>query len=191
MYPPDHAFNGLSMRQVALRTSGSDSADAQFEAARQMLLDGGAAMVYHLMSDADVDRIMRHPAVSIASDAGVITYGEGAPHPRGYGNNARVLGTYVRARHVLGLEDAIRKMTSLPAAHFHIPARGTLRPGFAADIVVFDPAGVADAATYQAPHAYATGIPYVFVNGVAVVKDGAQTDARPGQVIANSLLERR
>jgi N-acyl-D-amino-acid deacylase len=191
MYPPDHALNGLSMRQVAIRKGGGDSPDAQFEAAREMLLDGGASMVYHVMSDDDVDRIMRHPQVSIASDASVITFGEGVPHPRGYGNNARVLGTYVRARHVLALEEAIRKMTSLPATHFKLAGRGTIRAGFAADLVVFDPAGVADTATYDAPHAYATGVSYVFVNGVAVVKGGAQTDARPGQVIANSLLLRR
>jgi N-acyl-D-amino-acid deacylase len=191
MYPPDHSLNGLSMRQVAIRMGLSDSADAQFEAAREMLLDGGAAMVYHVMSDDDVDRIMRHPQVSIASDGGVITFGDGVPHPRGYGNNARVLGTYVRARHVITLEEAIRKMTSLPATHFRLGNRGSIRPGFAADLVVFDPAVVADTATYEAPHAYAAGVSHVFVNGVAVVTGGAQTDARPGQVIANSLLEKK
>lgn len=188
MYPPDRSLNGLSMRQVALRMSGADSADAQLEAAREMLLDGGASMVYHLMSDDDVDRIMRHPQIAIASDAGVIAYGEGVPHPRGYGNNARVLGTYVRTRRVLSLEAAIRKMTSLPATHFRIPARGTIRPGYAADLVIFDPSAIADNATFASPHAYASGVSYVFVNGVAVVNGGAQTDARPGQVIANSLL---
>jgi N-acyl-D-amino-acid deacylase len=191
MYPPDHTLNGLSLRQAALRKGGSDTADAQFEAAREMLLTGGASMVYHVMSEDDVERIMRHPQVSIASDASVITWGDGVPHPRGYGNNARVLGTYVRVRHVLSLEEAIRKMTSLPATHFKLGDRGTIRVGFAADLVVFDPDAVADPATYDAPHAYATGVPYVFVNGVAVVKSGTQTDARPGQVIAGSLLEKR
>jgi len=191
MYPADRSLNGLSMRQVALRRGGGDSADAQFEAAREMLLDGGASMVYHVMSDEDVDRIMRHPQVAIASDASVITYGDGVPHPRGYGNNARVLGSYVRRRHVITLEDAVRKMTSLPAAHFRLPNRGTIKQGYAADLVVFDPATVADTATFESPHGYATGLPYVFVNGIAVVKGGAQTDARPGQVIANSLLERK
>jgi N-acyl-D-amino-acid deacylase len=121
----------------------------------------------------------------------VIQYGDGVPHPRGYGNNARVLGTYVRARHVLSLEEAIRKMTSMPATHFRLPNRGTIRIGYAADLVVFDPAAVADPATFEAPHAYATGLSYVFVNGIAVVSGGAPTDARPGQVIANSLMERR
>jgi N-acyl-D-amino-acid deacylase len=191
MYPPDHTLNGLSLRQVALRKGGSETADAQLEAAREMLLTGGASMVYHVMSEDDVERIMRHPQVSIASDASVITWGDGVPHPRGYGNNVRVLGTYVRVRHLLSLEEAIRKMTSLPATHFKLGDRGTIRAGFAADLVVFDPDAVADPATYDAPHAYATGVPYVFVNGVAVVKSGTQTDARPGQVIAGSLLEKR
>jgi N-acyl-D-amino-acid deacylase len=181
MYPPDHTLNGLSLRQVALRKGGSETADAQLEAAREMLLTGGASMVYHVMSEDDVERIMRHPQVSIASDASVITWGDGVPHPRGYGNNVRVLS----------LEEAIRKMTSLPATHFKLGDRGTIRAGFAADLVVFDPDAVADPATYDAPHAYATGVPYVFVNGVAVVKSGTQTDARPGQVIAGSLLEKR
>ena len=82
-------------------------------------------------------------------------------------------------------------MTSLPAAHFKLANRGIVKTGYAADLVVFDPKTVADAATFEAPHAYATGIPYVLVNGVVVVKNGTQTDARPGQVIANSLLEKR
>jgi N-acyl-D-amino-acid deacylase len=191
MFAPDPSLNGLTMKQVALRRKGSDAADAQFEAAREMLLQGGASMIYHLMSDADVERIMKHPQVAIASDASVITFGEGVPHPRGYGDNARVLGVYVRNRRVLSVEEAIRKMTSLPATHFKLGNRGVIRQNFAADVVVFDPVTVADAATFEAPHAYARGIPYVLVNGILVVRNGVQTEARPGQVIANSLIERK
>ena len=191
LYKPDASLNGLSMLQVAQRRKGSDTADAQFEAAREMLLEGGASMVYHFMSDVDVDRIMRHPDVAIASDSGVLAFGEGVPHPRGYGNNARVLGTYVRARHVIPLEEAIRKMTSLPASHFKFAGRGVLAAGYAADVVVFDRSRVADTATFEAPHGYATGIPFVVVNGVVVVKNGTQTDARPGQVVSNSLLQKK
>jgi N-acyl-D-amino-acid deacylase len=191
LYPPDHSLDGLSLRQVALRRGGSDGVDSQLETAREMLLAGGASMVYHVMSDEDVERIMRHPQVAFASDADVIPWNEGVPHPRGYGNNARVLGTYVRARRLLPLPEAIRKMTSLPATRFRLANRGLIRAGYAADLVVFDPATIQDMATYDAPHAYAKGIAAVLVNGVTVVKDGAQTDARPGQVIANSLLERR
>ena len=191
MHGADPSLNGLSMKQIAARRMGSDSADAQLEAARVMLLAGGASMVYHFMSDADVDRIMRHPQVGFASDAGVLTFGEGVPHPRGYGNNARVLGAYVRGRHVLSIEEAIRKMTSLPAGHFKFANRGIIRDGYAADLVVFDPVRIGDTATFEAPHGYASGIPYVLVNGELVVKNGAQTDARPGQVIANSPIEKK
>jgi N-acyl-D-amino-acid deacylase len=91
---------------------------------------------------------------------------------------------------VLSLEEAVRKMTSLPAQHFHFEKRGLVRVGYAGDLAVFDPARVADTATYEAPHAYPDGIPYVLVNGVVVVKNGAQTTARPGQVLANSILQR-
>jgi N-acyl-D-amino-acid deacylase len=111
------------------------------------------------------------------------------PHPRGYGNNARVLGEYVRVRKVLSLEEAIRKMTSLPAKHFRFSDRGLIKAGYAADLVLFDAARVADAATFEKPHAYATGIPHVLVNGVAVVKNGEHTGATPGALL-RSVSER-
>jgi N-acyl-D-amino-acid deacylase len=176
----DPSLNGLSMKQVAAKLKGSDSADAQLEAARDLMLANGASMVYHFMSDADVERIMRHPFVAIASDSGVLAAGRGVPHPRGYGNNARVLGEYVRKRHIIPLEEAIRKMTSLPAGHFRLDRRGLLKEGYAADLVVFDPATVSDAATFEQPHAFAAGIPYVIVNGGVVVRKGEHTRARPG-----------
>ena len=182
-YRPDPSLNGLSMQQVAETLKGSGTADAQFEAAREMMLNRGASMVYHFMSDDDIERIMKHPQVSFASDASVIEPGQGVPHPRGMGNNARVLGEYVRLRKVIPLEEAIRKMTSLPAGHFRFADRGTIKEGFAADLVILDPAKVGDAATFEKPHAYATGIPHVIVNGVAVVKNGDHTGAKPGVVL--------
>ena len=112
------------------------------------------------------------------------------PHPRGYGNNARVLGEYVRTRKVIKVEEAVRKMTSLPAQHFRFTDRGLIKPGFAADLVVFDAATVKDSATFEQPHAYATGIPYVIVNGVIVVKDGAHTGAKPGVVLRSTAAAR-
>lgn len=182
-YAADPSFNGRSIRDLAAKAKGSDSLDAQLEVAREMLAAGGASMVYHLMSDQDVELVMRHPQVGIASDSSVLTFGDGVPHPRGYGNNARVLGEYVRKRHVISLEEAVRKMTSLPAEHFRFDGRGRIKEGYAADLVVFDPATVGDTATFEKPHAYATGIPYVVVNGIAVVKNGQQTGMRPGQVL--------
>ncbi len=183
-HPADAALNGLTMKQVAAKLKGADSADAQLEAARDMMLAGGASMVYHFMSDADVDRIMKHPFVGIASDSSVLLMGDGVPHPRGYGNNARVLGEYVRVRKVIPLEEAIRKMTSLPADHFSFVGRGRLAVGAAADIVVFDRQTIADAATFETPHAYARGIPHVFVNGIPVVRNGDHTGAKPGIVLS-------
>jgi N-acyl-D-amino-acid deacylase len=182
-YAADPSFNGLSIKQIAARTRGSDSLDAQLEVARAMLAAGGASMVYHLMSDRDVDLIMKHPQVGIASDSSVLTPGDGVPHPRGYGNNVRVLAEYVRRRKVIPLEEAVRKMTSLPAAQFRFDGRGQIKEGFAADLVLFDAATVADTATFDKPHAYPTGVPYVLVNGVPVVQNGAHTGARPGQVL--------
>jgi N-acyl-D-amino-acid deacylase len=177
------ALNGLSMKQVAAKLVGSDSADAQFEAARRMMLADGASMVYHFMSDGDVDRIMKHPHVGFASDSSVLTPGDGVPHPRGYGNNARVLGEYVRQRHVISLEEAVRKMTSLPAGQFRFERRGAIKEGYAADITIFDPAKIGDTATFEKPHGFAVGIPHVLVNGVLVVKDGEHTNTKPGEVL--------
>jgi N-acyl-D-amino-acid deacylase len=180
----DSSLNGLTMKQVAAKRKSVDSLDAQLESAREMMLAGGASMVYHFMSNDDVDRIMKHPFVGIASDSSLLTIGEGAPHPRGYGNSARVLGEYVRNRKVISLEEAVRKMTSLPADHFRFAGRGRLVDGNAADIVIFDRATVGDAATFEQPHAYARGIPYVLVNGVVIVRNGEHTGARPGMVLS-------
>jgi N-acyl-D-amino-acid deacylase len=190
-YRADPSLNGLSIKQIASKLKGSDSADAQLETAREMMLAGGASMVYHFMSDADVDRIMKHPQVGIASDSSVLTMGEGVPHPRGYGNNVRVLGEYVRKRKLLTLEEAVRKMTSLPADQFRFTDRGRLAVGHAADVVVFDPMTVADAATFENPHAYARGIPYVIVNGVQVVRKGEHTGAKAGVTLTLGRSEGR
>ena len=185
-YSPDPSLNGLSMKQVAARLLGSDSPEAQLESARLLMLRGGASMVYHFMADDDVERIMKHPQVGIASDSSVLTPGEGVPHPRGYGNTVRVLAEYVRKRHVIAIEEAIRKMTSLPAEHFKFARRGLIKPGYAADIAVFDPQSVGDTATFEKPHAFAAGVPYVLVNGVVVVRKGEHTGARPGQILTTS-----
>ena len=180
-YRPDPSLQGLSMKEVAVRLVGSGTADAQLEAARRMLRAGGAGMVYHLMSEDDVLRILRHPHVAVASDGAVPVFGEGSPHPRSYGNNARVLGLYVREKKAIPLEEAVRKMTSLPAAHFRLAGRGLVREGYAADFALFDPARVGDQATFETPHAYARGFVYVIVNGVPVIDHGIRTGARPGR----------
>ena len=187
-YRADRSLNGLTIAQAAQQVLGKGDLATQQALMRRMLMAGGASMVYHFMGDDDIARILRHPMVSIASDSGLNTFGEGVPHPRGYGNAVRALGLYVRERHVISLEEAVRKMTSLPAAQFGFADRGRLAPGLAADVVIFNPATVGETSTYAAPHAYPTGIAHVIVNGVAVVTDGVQTDARPGQVLRHKRL---
>lgn len=182
-YAKNPAFNGKSIAAISKEARGKADVDAQIEQILEMYAAGGAGMVYHSMGEPDVQAIMREPFTMIASDSGVRRFGEGAPHPRGYGNNARVLGRYVRDLRLLTLEDAVRKMTSLPAQTFRLRDRGLVREGFAADLVIFDEATIADRATFEQPHQYPSGISYVFVNGQAVLAQGEMTAARAGAAL--------
>jgi N-acyl-D-amino-acid deacylase len=179
-YAPNPSFNGKSIKAIAKEVRGKSDLNSQIAQILEMYEAGGAGMVYHGMSEDDVKEIMREPFTMIASDSGVRRFGEGTPHPRGYGNNARVLGHYVRELRLLTIEDAVRKMTSLPAQTFNLRERGLLREGFAADIVIFDEASVSDRATFEQPHQYPVGISFVIVNGVMVLDNGQMTSARPG-----------
>ncbi len=179
-YAANKEYNGLNIKEITKRAKGKDKLDAQIEQILEMYAAGGAQMVYHKMDEADVQSIMREPFTMIASDSGVRQFGEGVPHPRGYGNNARVLGRYVRELKLLALEDAIRKMTSLPAQTFGLRDRGLIREGFAADFVIFDETRIADRATFENPHQYPVGISNVYVNGAAVFADEKMTGARTG-----------
>jgi dihydroorotase/N-acyl-D-amino-acid deacylase len=149
----------------------------------EIIKGGGATAVYHAINSDDVDRIMQHPMTSIASDGPITVFGVGSPHPRTYGTFARVLGRYVRDRNILSLEEAIRKMTSLPAHILSINKRGLLREGYYADITIFDAETVIDKATFEDPHQYAVGINTVLVNGVIVVENGLHNGNRPGRVL--------
>jgi N-acyl-D-amino-acid deacylase len=182
-YDANPSFNGKSIKAITKEVRGKSDLKSQIEQILEMYAAGGAGMVYHGMSEDDVKEIMREPFTMIASDSGVRRLGEGVPHPRGYGNNARVLGHYVRELHLITLEDAIRKMTSLPAQTFNLRDRGLLREGYAADIVVFDDAKIGERATFGSPHQYAAGISFVIVNGQAVLSNGEMTQARPGMAL--------
>ncbi|MGH9674457.1 MAG: amidohydrolase family protein, partial [Bryobacteraceae bacterium] len=160
-----------------------DNPRAQAETILDILDQGGASMIYHSMSMDDVERVLRYPNTAIASDGGIQEFGEGMPHPRSYGTNARVLAEFVRRRQSITLEDAVRRMTSLPARTFGLRDRGLIRPGFAADLVVFDPARVADKATFTQPHQYSEGFDYVIVNGAVTVDGGRFSAARGGRVL--------
>jgi N-acyl-D-amino-acid deacylase len=138
------------------------------------------------MSEDDVDTIYRYPNAAIASDGGVIEAGVGLPHPRSYGTNARVIADYVRERQVMTLEDAVRRMTSLPARAFSFHDRGIVRPGFIADLVLFDPDEVQDKATFADPHQFSEGFDYVIVNGEVAVAEGKPTDVRAGEFVRHA-----
>lgn len=182
----DPSLNGLTIPEAAERELGARDLGTQLEMMRRMQRAGGASMVYQFMSEDDIERILRHPQVALASDSGLNVMDLGVPHPRGYGNNPRALGVYVRERRVVALEEAVRKMTALPAAVFGLADRGRLTVGAAADVVVFDPATVADRATYETPHRYPAGISHVLVNGVPVVRDEAHTGARSGKTLTRA-----
>lgn len=179
----DVTLNGMNIVEAARKLRGSDSLEDQIEVILEIQRRGGASGVFHGMSEDDLKKFMAHPQTMIASDSGERVFGEGVPHPRGYGNNARVLGRYVRELHVITLEDAVRKMTSLPAEHFQLHGRGVLRAGSWADVAVFDPEKIGDPSTYKDPHHYAVGVPFVLVNGVVVIRDGEHTGAKPGMAL--------
>jgi len=144
-------------------------------------------VVYFLMSEENIKQQLKLPWVSFSSDAGSMApegvFLNNSTHPRAYGNFARLLGKYVRDEKIISLEEAIRKMTSLPASNLRIQGRGQLSPGYFADIVVFDPTAIQDHATYEEPHQYATGMHHVWVNGTRVLADGDHTGAMPGRVV--------
>lgn len=180
----DPTINGKNIAEITKLKKQKTDAEAQAEQAIEILQAGGAQMVLQKMSDADVDRIFRQPFTMIASDSGIHNFeSPSIPHPRGYGNNARTLGLYVREKKLVGVEEAIRKMTSLPAGTFHLWDRGLLRPGMAADVVIFDEKTVADRATFQQPKQYPAGFSFVIVNGQIVIEHDKHTGAKSGQIL--------
>jgi N-acyl-D-amino-acid deacylase len=179
----DRSLDGKNISQINREKGRKGRLDDEIQTVMDMMEKGGASMVYHSMDERDVERIMKFPYTMVASDGGVREFGSGVPHPRSYGTNARVLGRYVRERGTIRLEEAIRKMTSLPAQRFRLTDRGLIRPGMWADIVVFDEKTVADKGTYEKPHAYSDGFRFVLVNGDVVIEAGKHTGARPGQIL--------
>ncbi len=192
-------YNGLSIKQIAqLRKANESHVDGellsastqpavtmedQYRAIIAITLDGGASCVFHSMDEKEVEDILKCPLVSICSDSGVRTFGVGVPHPRGYGSNSRILGRYVRERHAITLEDAVRRMTTLPATAFRLKERGEIRVGNYADLVVFNADSVKDNATFENPHQYSTGYRAVIVNGKIVVENDKTSESLPGMPI--------
>ena len=177
-------LTGKTLEEVAAMRGTSPE-----ETAMDLVIEDGSRVgcVYFTMSEENVQKKIAQPWVSFGSDAGSLAtegvFLKSNPHPRAYGTFARVLGKYVREERVLSLEEAVRKMTFLPASNLKIRRRGRLVPGYYADVVIFDPDEVADHATFDKPHQYASGVFHVFVNGVQVLEDGKHTGATPGRVV--------
>ena len=177
-------YTGKTLAEVAKLRNRSVQ-----DTAMDLVAEDGSRVqvVYFLMSEDNVKRQIELPWVSFGSDAASMStegvFLKTSTHPRAYGNFARLLGKYVRDEHVVPLAEAIRKLTSLPAANLRIKERGQIAPGYFADIVVFDPNTIADHATYERPHQYATGVRDVWVNGTQVLKDGEHTGQKPGRVV--------
>lgn len=180
--PEVRRYEGMSVAEIAEARGASDPADVVLDL---MAAEGGRISgVFHTMSEDDVREIMRQPWVAHASDGSAINLeAEGLPHPRNYATVPRVLGHYVRDEGVLTLEDAVRKMTSLPAQILGLRDRGQVREGFAADVAIFDPVEIAETNSFERPKSYPVGIPYVLVNGTLVIDGGEHTGARPGRVL--------
>lgn len=176
----DPSLNGKTIPEAAKMRRGSDTLEDQVELILEIEAQGGASAIFHGMNEEDLQVFLKHPLTMIASDGGPRRLGEDVPHPRSYGNNARVLGRYVRDLKILTLTEAIRRMTSLPAQTFHLKDRGMLKTGAHADIVVFDPAKVNDPSTFSDPHHYAEGFTHILVNGGVVIRDGQLTEIRTG-----------
>ncbi|MBI3665896.1 MAG: D-aminoacylase [Acidobacteria bacterium] len=180
----DPSLEGKTITQITQEKGRKVEWAEEFQTVFDILLGGGATMVYDSMGPQDVERILRYPNTAVASDAvGIPEFGVGVPHPRSYGTNTRVISKYVRELGVITLEEAVRKMTSLPARTFGFRDRGQVREGFWADLLIFDPARVADLATFEKPHQYSAGFDYVLVNGVPVIEEGRAGEARPGRVV--------
>jgi N-acyl-D-amino-acid deacylase len=180
-------LTGKTLAEVA-KSRGKSPEDT----AMDLVIEDGSRVstVYFLMSEENVRKGIQQPWVSFGSDGASLSpegpFLKANPHPRAYGNFARLLGKYVRDEKVIALEEAVRRLTSLPAENLKLDRRGKLKTGWFADVVVFDPSKIQDHATYEKPHQYATGVAHVFVNGVQVLKNGEHTGARPGRVVRGS-----
>ena len=178
--PSDESWNGKTLADMAADRGLPNDVETGIDLVIELELKGGFSAIFHAMDEADVIRIMQHPLAMIETDGDPVAWGDGYPHPRSYGAFPRVLARYVRELGVISLEEAIRKMTSMPADQYNQRERGRIVEGAYADITVFDADTVQDQATYTDPHRYPTGIEHVMINGRLVIRGGALTGERPG-----------
>lgn len=185
-YLPDSTWNGKNISEINRIKGRRSSAIEEAETILEMIIHGRVQMVFFSMNEEDLKRILNYPFNMFASDAGFVPHGSGVPHPRAYGTNARVLGKYVREEKVISLEEAIRRMTSLPAQKFKLNNRGLVREGSAADIVIFNEKTIQDQSTFSIPHMYSSGFQYVIVNGEIVLEHDKHLGKRNGQILLGS-----
>ncbi|MDH3441396.1 MAG: D-aminoacylase [Gammaproteobacteria bacterium] len=176
----DESYNGKTLADMAEDRGLPNNVETGIDLVIELQQKGGFSAIFHAMDEQDVIRIMQHPLAMIETDGDPVSYGDGFPHPRSYGAFPRVLARYVRELGVLTLEEAIKKMTSMPADQYNQGERGRIVEGAYADIVVFDADTIQDQATYTDPHRYPTGIEHVLINGRFVIRSGALTGERPG-----------
>ncbi len=181
----DASLAGKSLADVLRDRRLPVAIDQAADLVIEIVQKGSCVGIYHAINEDDLIRIMKHPATMIASDAspGMPIFGKDAPHPRAYGTFARVLGVYVREKHVLTLEEAVRKMSGFPAQRLGLTDRGIIRPGLKADVVVFDATTIIDKATFEKPHQYAVGVDAVVVNGRVTLGAGRMTGERAGRAL--------
>jgi N-acyl-D-amino-acid deacylase len=176
-------YVGKNLRQILEIQGRPATVENGADLIIEIVREGDASAIFFQMDEKDVEELMRLPYNMIGSDGGLQIEGEGSPHPRSYGTFPRVLGEYVRERKIISLEDAVRKMTSLPAQTMRLKDRGLVREGFWADLTIFDPATIKDRATFSHPHQHSQGIAWVLVNGLTVYERGKFTGLRPGKII--------
>jgi dihydroorotase/N-acyl-D-amino-acid deacylase len=179
----DSTLNGKTLYDLVTRLNIDPTIENAAPVVIDAVLRGGASTIFHVIDEGDVKRIMAHPQTMIASDGRLNRLGDAVPHPRAYGTFPRVLGKYVRDEKVLTLEQAVRKMTGMPAARLGLTDHGCLKQGCVADVTIFSAENVRDVGSYADPHHYPEGIPWVIVNGVPVMDNGTFTAARPGKVL--------
>lgn len=179
----DSTLNGKNISEINKLKGRRSKMKEEAETILDMMLAGGAQMVYHSMNEDDVRYFIKYPFNMVGADAGVPVPGKGMPHPRAYGTNARVLAKYVRDEKLVSLEEMIRRMTSLAAQKFQLKDRGLIREGMAADIVIFDLNEVTDKATFEQPHQYAAGFHFVLVNGQVTIDNRNHSGVKSGTTL--------
>ena len=186
-FPNHPEYAGKTMAEVTVMNGREPTIENGAEVAMDILYDGGGSAIYHMMVEEDVRRIMQAPFTSIASDGSAVPYEKNVPHLRNYGTFARVLAKYVRDEGVLKLEEAVHKMTGMPASRISLKTRGVLAVGMTADINIFGLDAVADNEDWANPHQYANGFSHVIVGGIPVIDEGQRTDAFPGKLLKRGM----